>query len=639
MYKLILGISLFFICNFTWAGELLSNQKPNILLILLDDVGYADLGIITGNKNRTPYINQLAKQGTLFKNHYTDATCTPTRVAIMTGRHPSYYGFRPIHLGLSPDTKTLANSLQSLGYDTHHLGKWHIGNGSIHADKYTPNTIGFKTWFGFRNQFLLSGPTQDYIHYGRETYYNPWLEGSSQPIRQYQGHLTDILTQKSVDWIESRQDTKTPWFLNLWYLAPHSPFEPDKRFSKKYPQTDIGQRDALIEQVDSSIGRVLSALEKSGQANETLVFLLSDNGGPFQENNLPFYGIKGQFYPGGVRTPLILRWPNRVPKNKVLDKQVSIFDIFTTIAAATGVSLPKGSISQDLVSLTKENSNLDEKNKNILFWEYQNNGLVQFAVLSEENRWLLVYGWNDQNTELFDLYKNPSGDVDVYQENKSIAQGLLEKFYRERLKSRVVDFNYLRKSSNGHAILTGQETQRSPGYQAFTFGIALIRDGMTTSTSSPVQEIIAQQESMWRLTYSDQEGLHLNFGEDQMKGPKLDDHLCHSIIVTTDYSFTILRPQENNLIAALFVDGELVASLTKNQPPRTLEVFENPTLIGLELSGAPSFIGKLGKPVILNEQVTKLEHSKKLRNDADSLARQLCEDLTIQPGEKPATGR
>ncbi len=622
MYKFIIGILLLMFSNFTLAEQVVSSQKPNILLILLDDLGYADLGIMSGNKSRTPHINELAKQGILFKNHYTDATCSPTRVGIMTGRHPSHYGFRPIHLGLSPDTKTLANFLSSLGYETHHLGKWHIGNGSIHAEKYTPETVGFKTWFGFRNQFLLSGPTQDYIHYGKETYYDPWLEGNDQPPSQYKGHLDDIITQKAVELIESKSGKEKPWFINLWYFAPHSPFEPEQRFAEKYPATDMGKRDALVEQADFNINRVLSALHRSGQASQTLVFLLSDNGGPFQENNQPFYGLKGQFYQGGVRTPLILRWPGHIPENIISNNLVSVFDIFATVAAAAGAPLPQNSNSRDLVSLTKKGP--DQENRSVLFWEYQNQGSAQFAVLSEDGHWQLVHDWNDNQPKLFDLHKNPAGDIDIYEQNQTVANALLEKFYQERLKSRIVDFNYERKSSHGHAILTGQETQRSPGYQGFTFGIAVIPEKKTQSGS---QEIIAQQESIWRLAYEQGKGIQLDLAGKKINGPDLKVNKCNSIVLTAEYAFTILHPEKNILIINLFINGEQISTVQQNQPRRTSEHFENPTLIGLELSGIPSFTGKLGKPVILNERLVESNRSQKLRNDVDQFAQQLCQDL------------
>lgn len=619
MHKLLLILSLLLAWNLTLAEGLSQlNNRPNILLILLDDLGYADLGVIAGKEDRTPYINKLARQGVLFRHHYTDATCMPTRVGIMTGQHPSHYGFRPIHIGLSPDTKTLANSLQGLGYATYHLGKWHIGNGSIHENKYTPETIGFNGWFGFRHQFLLSGPTQDYIHYGKETYYNPWLEGSNQPARQYQGHLNEIITQKAVEWIEAKATTTTtPWFLNLWYFAPHSPFEPERRFAEKYSLTDIGQRDALIEQVDFNIGRVLSALEKSGLENKTLVFLLSDNGGPFQENNQPLYGIKGQFYQGGIRTPLILRWPGHLPENRISDDIVSIFDIFATVAAATGISAPNNINAHDLISLI--DGNPEQQNSGILFWEYQNHGLTQLAVLSQDGHWQLVYDWKSEKPKLFDLHNNPAGNTDVYENNQAIANSLMEKYYTERFRNRIVNFNYMPKSSAGHAVLTGQETQRSPGYQSFTFGIAVIPD--KRAQSEP--QFIVQQESVWRLVESN-EGIELTLGDQKLKGPKLEAGTCHSIIVTADYRFSILKPEENQSIVEFFVNGKLVGSSKKDWPTRTLEAFGNPTLIGLEPSGGLSFTGKLSQPIILNERVVESSYSSKLRNDVNTLDQQLC---------------
>ncbi len=159
-------------------------KKPNIILILLDDLGFNDLGANGNGAIKTPYLDQLASEGVRFTRHYTDSTCTATRIGAITGTPPARHGFRPDNLGISPELITLPEVLRDAGYSTHHIGKWHMGFASRLA---WPNAQGFDTFFGFLNQFLMRNPIQNGTWaFNRPTYHNPWLQENEQvpPPRQ-----------------------------------------------------------------------------------------------------------------------------------------------------------------------------------------------------------------------------------------------------------------------------------------------------------------------------------------------------------------------------------------------------------------------------------------------------------------------
>jgi arylsulfatase A-like enzyme len=296
--------------------------RPNILLIVLDDLGYNDLGA-NGNPNTpTPNLDDFARQGIRYTRNYVDSSCTATRVALLTGRSPAENGFRPGHLRLSDDTITIASTLRDAGYHTEHIGKWHVGDSD---EKDAPNRVGFNHWFGFLTGANLRGPRPDPGIYQHPTYLNPWLEGDDDPAMQYSGHLTDILTERAIDFIQTHSDDDQPWFLNLWYSAPHGPIQPSAFFKNLHPNTPEGRYYALIDQLDFNIGNLLRGLDEEGLSDNTMVVILSDNGGTniATDNNSPFYGVKILYLEGGVRTPLLIRWKGKTTPNTVNNDIVS----------------------------------------------------------------------------------------------------------------------------------------------------------------------------------------------------------------------------------------------------------------------------------------------------------------------------
>jgi arylsulfatase A-like enzyme len=460
---------------------------PNILLIVLDDFSYNDLGA-NGNPNTpTPYLDALAAQGIRYTRHDADTTCSVARAALMTGTYPAIHGLRPTHLGLSTGTPTIASMLRDAGYTTQHIGKWHIAAATL---EQSPSQLGFDNWFGFLHQNELQGASSDGVHFLAPTYLNPWLRDNQSAPRQYPGHLTDILTERAIQFLDSQKERARPWFLNLWYYAPHQPIQPAARFQEKHPATKEGIYHALIEQLDFSIGEVLQALEKNGQRDNTLVIVVSDNGGDnaHTDNNYPFYGKKTEFNEGGLRTPLLMRWPGHVQSGAVSDEKVSLYDLFPTIAQASAATPPPHLIGRDLLGP-------GPRPGMPYYWEYSDSATTTYSVLSADGRWRHTGGsWADP--VLNDLVSDPSGQTNVADAHPDIVRRLREDYLAWRLAARVVtNVDYQQLNEQGGALLRGDDLQRSPGRNGYTFAIGV----RPADDDNGATQVIAEQVGRWRV--------------------------------------------------------------------------------------------------------------------------------------------
>jgi arylsulfatase A-like enzyme len=561
---------------------------PNILLIVLDDFGYNDLGANGNSRAPTPNLDALAAQGTRYTRHYADATCSVARAALMTGTFPAVYGFRPNHLGLSVGTPTIASALRDAGYRTQHIGKWHIVSATLDQ---SPSQLGFDDWFGFLHNNELGGPSADGIRYRSPTYRNPWLRDNQAPLVQYSGHLTNILTKKAISFLDQQQGQSQPWFLNLWYFAPHAPIQPDAEFKKKYPDTPEGNYHALLDQLDFNIGKVMAALASNGQVENTLVILLSDNGGTNKEtdNNFPFKGAKAEFSEGGLRTPLLMRWPDHIDADAVSDELVSLYDIFPTIVQASGAKAPGQLIGRSLLDPQREASPQ-------LFWEYSNSQYYIYSVLSSDGRWLLSNYLG--LAALFDLNSDPGNSENHISQHPEIASKLTQDFLQWRKKVRNVTTDYEPRDEDGHAILRGDDVQRTPGYSGFTFAI-----GVTPSMTSNTPQVIAEQVGRWRLETNGKQELSLEILGQVIKAPGLPLGQCSEIVVSSQFNISPVQWKSNSSIIDLYVNGERANSITKKLPELNTFGYSNPTFIGMNASGQELFQGKLSRPLILNERI------------------------------------
>lgn len=308
-------------------------EQPNILLILADDLGYHDLGFQGSERVITPHLDALAQDGIRFTDgHVSASVCSPSRAGMVTGRYQQRFGHEanvppPTH-GMDTNEQTLGQALKALGYRTGLFGKWHLGN----EPKHYPTQRGFDVFYGLRDGHRTFWYDPNHAHDQPGDAKN--VEHNGKQV-SFEGHFTDWLGDRTVDFINGHQ--KEPFFAFLSFTAPHAPLE-----SKPEDLEALGTDDhylGLIYGLDRNVGKVVEALKKNGQFENTLIWFLSDNGGTVrQASNVPLGGKKGTKFEGGHRVPFILHWGDRIPKGDY-DPMVSALDIYPTCVVAAGGSL------------------------------------------------------------------------------------------------------------------------------------------------------------------------------------------------------------------------------------------------------------------------------------------------------------
>jgi arylsulfatase A-like enzyme len=392
------------VCVFTalalsgFAAE--SAPRPNILLIVSDDQGYADTGFQGSKDIVTPHLDRLAASGIRFTNGYvTHPYCSPTRAGLMTGRYQQRFGhernpfFNPAdhREGLPVSETLLPARLQPAGYVTGWIGKWHLGA----APEFSPRRRGFAETYGF----IGGGHRFREWQVNAAVEYQVPIERNGEPVAA-PAHLTADFGREGAAFV--RRHAAQPWFLYLAFNAPHTPHEPTPERLARFASITNPVRQKYAAQVslmDDAIGETLAALRETGQERRTLVFFFSDNGGPIAVNgsdNTPLRGAKGNVYEGGVRVPFLMAWPGRLAAGKTDDRPVSSVDVFATTLAVAGVAMPadrKYDSVNLLPYLTGEKTGAPHDR---LFWR-------SGALLAvREGRWKLVRGAG-AGDELYDL--------------------------------------------------------------------------------------------------------------------------------------------------------------------------------------------------------------------------------------------
>ena len=364
-------------------------SRPNIVFVLADDLGWADINCFDPLKRgyyETPHVDRLGEQGMRFTAAYSNAAnCAPTRAALLSGQ---YYPRQPIyHVGspskgrlipakngrfLPPSKLTLAEALKKGGYTTGFVGKWHIGNPPEHG----PRAQGFDVNIGGYN----AGNPRKW----KGGYFKPNNNPHIDDAREGE-YLTDYLTRKAVGFIEDHRDE--PFYLQLSYYTPHSPFQaPESRIAKYRKKEGRGGHEdptyaAMIESMDRGVGQVMKTLDRLGLAKDTILVFFSDNGGRGGfgflghggndiTSNAPLKSGKGSFYEGGIRVPLVIRWPGRIEPGTISDEPVIGTDFYPTFLEASGVETPSGYVLDGVSLMPLFEDAAAELGREAMFWHF-----------------------------------------------------------------------------------------------------------------------------------------------------------------------------------------------------------------------------------------------------------------------------
>ena len=459
------------------AGSDLKEDKPNIILILADDLGFNDVSYYNGGAADgsllTPHIDSLAKEGVAFLNGYAASpVCSPSRAAIMTGRYSSRYGFeftpypaqaaRIMNLlrkdgelatigledvqwdevgltvgGLPNEEITIAEMLQDNGYYTAHIGKWHLGGFN---DGMRPNDQGFDDSLMLNSSLYLPKNHPDIVNAKIDSSVEDMVWASSQYAASFNGsepfrpggYITDYYTDEAVKVIDNNKDR--PFFLYLGHFAPHNPLQSLKKDYEKHSHMEnhtLQVYAGMIEALDRSIGKIVSALEKNGLTENTLIIFASDNGGAgyigLDDINKPYRGWKLTHFEGGMHIPFFAKWPAKIKKNMRYDKRIHHTDIFSTILGAANIESPK-EITIDGVNLIPflTNEKRGEPHET-LYWKN-----ATYQAIIHDNWKLMRSKYPKEKEYLYNLGKDP-----YEQNNLALSEPEIKSLLHEKLNTHI----------------------------------------------------------------------------------------------------------------------------------------------------------------------------------------------------------
>lgn len=416
--------------------------KPNILFILADDLGYGDLGCYGQKRIKTPNIDRLAEEGMRFTQCYAGSTvCAPSRCSLMTGRHTGHARIRGnARVPLEPGDLTVAEILKPAVYNTAIFGKWGLGDEGTTG---VPNRQGFDEWFGYLDQTHAHNYYPEFL----------WRNEGKWPLRgnpngQKGDYSHDYFTRAALNFIRINQ--KHPFFLYLAYTIPHANNElgnktgngmevpDDSPYSKEnWPQAEKNKA-AMITRLDADVGKVLDKLKELKIDQDTIVFFSSDNG-PHKEGGVdpkffgssgPLRGIKRDLYEGGIRVPMIVRWPGRVKAGSTNDQVWAFWDFLPTAAELAGVKPPPGI---DGISVVPTLLGLQQTNQHeFLYWEFHERGFQQAARRGD---WKAVKPATDKPLELYNLKTDPGEKENISAEHPDVVANIEEYLKTARSES------------------------------------------------------------------------------------------------------------------------------------------------------------------------------------------------------------
>lgn len=388
-----------------------SIDQPNVIIILTDDQGYHDVGFNGCTDIPTPNIDRLAQNGVKFTNAYVSyAVCGPSRAGLMTGRYQDRFGFgrNPLFApndpvqGLPVTEETLATALDKVGYQTMAFGKWHLGA----HESQRPLNRGFDEFYGFLtggHQYFPELWTLKDISEVKSQYdaYKTKLLQNNTRVDE-QEYLTDALSREAVRFID--RNAENPFFLYLAYNAPHTPLQATEKYLNRFLHIDNKKRRtyaAMVSAVDDGVGEILDKLNELGIHDKTLIFFLSDNGGPEKHNgsdNGPLREGKGSLYEGGIRVPFAMQWPGKISSNQVYNHPIISLDIFATVIKYAGAKSAKPLDGINIVPfILGEKQGVPHKH---LFWRKFDKNF--YAVRSEDMKLVKMKGNADELYNLMD---------------------------------------------------------------------------------------------------------------------------------------------------------------------------------------------------------------------------------------------
>lgn len=403
------------------AVSVLAADKPNIVFILADDLGFADVAF-HGGTAPTPHLDKLAREGLELTQHYVAATCSPTRAGLLTGRFWSRYGIAaPESRRVLPwDTITLARALKSVGYETALMGKWHLGS----RPEWGPDKFGFDHAYG-----SLGGGVGPYDHFYKKGEFSRTWHRNGELIPE-EGHVTDLIADEATKWIARRGDQ--PFFLYLPFTAVHLPLKEPQEWLERVPAAITGDvarhYAASVMHLDDAVGRILQALDQTGKREQTLVVFTSDNGGSTVENNdtlypddhyprgkltgnnRPWRGEKGDLYEGGIHVAAIAHWPGHVKAGR-FEQPIHIVDWMPTLCALAGYRAERELRWDGANAWPQLSGATNAKLTRTMYWTSPRASAVR------DGDWKLIVhrprGISSTQVELFNIAADPSEKTNV----------------------------------------------------------------------------------------------------------------------------------------------------------------------------------------------------------------------------------
>ena len=485
------------------AGDAPSDTSPpNIVVIVLDDLGYSSFGVYGATSIATPHVDALAAEGMRFARFYANSTlCSPTRASLLTGRYPTVLGINSVLSGRMgraslrgiPDAfPTLPGVLRESGYTTGHFGKWHLGV----LPRFQPGRRGF-------DHSVV--PAHSRANAG-DSYFDRKILVDGTTVEASIGHFTRVVTDRTIAFMEANRER--PFFANVWYNAPHKPIMSPRAWKERHPATPAGAYAALVEYADAQIGRLLAAIDRLKLRDRTIVVVTSDNGAttiPELSLNGPYRGEKGKLYEGGIRVPMIARWPGRIAAGSVTDTLHATFDLFPTFADVVGVQTQvseldgRSMLGVWLGDTTDPPATPPVSDERTLFFESKGSRELRFAV--RRGRWKLVH---HKTIELFDVEADPGEMFDRSGSEPKVAAELLSAYQQWRVPAARIAYTVEEVRGDaqvegsayrlhGGAITLADDQRFNPHDGDFSFTGSVIVDEIGA------WQTVAEQPGSWRL--------------------------------------------------------------------------------------------------------------------------------------------